>query len=384
MKRMRIGYLAAVLLAVFVLGGCGGGKEEEVHTPSRTDQSEEEEKYVEQSVKGGEYGSEGELLEQSVWQYGETVMYEREEDGLPYVVKNKEDGSIEQETCSWEENWEKKFKKKYVKTMSWQKLDDKTFYVYAIEYSMPPKKAYGDWEKYKSEFYAVHAYLLRLDAESGEIQEIPVPQKTNKEYYKELGKPVPAEENESMIYDIQIMPNGNFLLLTMEETMICDGVTGEKLCDLDLKRGENTGIYTAVGDGFVAVVTEDSQTHKCELHVFDSETGTEQHSIPLDFEEKRFDGETSYANFALGASADSVLIVYDKCIYKVDYGEEELKKVLDADENRMFYLTDEEYLYEAICMGEKDDYFVKMMKESENYNSRICHYFKKGTEKNEE
>lgn len=370
-------------MAGLLLCGCGGGKSEDVQTPSGTNQEEKEQQtYVEQSVKEG--SDEDDPIEQSVWQYGETEMYQTE-DGMPYVVKNEKDGSVVQDACSWEKNWEKKFKKKFIIVSNWQKWNDKIYYVVADEYSMDPKKVREDWKKYLDDFYEVHHYLLRLDYETGEIQEIPTPQQTNKEYYKELGRSVPTDVNpkEVVYYDIKVLPNGNFLLSSFGKPIICDGVTGEKLVDIDLNRGEDVGIYTAVGDGFVAAVTEDAAAHKCELHLFDSGTGAEQYTIPLDFEEKQIDENTSYVNFALGASEDSILILYDKCIYKMDYGDEQLEKVLDADENKMFYLPDEEYQYMSICMGEEGDFFVRMMKESENYHDRICHYFKKGTEKNE-
>lgn len=378
--------MTAVLMAGLLLCGCGSGKSEDVQTPSGTNQEEKEQQtYVEQSVK--ERSNEDDPIGQSVWQYGETEMYQTE-DGMPYVVKNMKDGSVKQDVCSWEKNWEKKFKKKFISILNWQKWNDKIYYVVANEYSMNPQKVREDWKKYRDDFYVVHNYLLRLDYETGEIQEIPTPQQTNKEYYEEHGDSIPEDENEKeiVLYEIQVLPDGNFLLKFFGKevtSIICDGVTGEKLADLDLNKGENVGVFTAVGDGFIAAVTEDFNAHKCELHVFDSETGAEQYTIPLDFEERQIDENTSYANFALGASEDSILILYDKCIYKMEYGDEQLEKVLDADENKMFYLPDEEYVYESICMGEEGDFFVRMTKESENYHDRICHYFKKGTEKNE-
>lgn len=374
--------MIAVLLTGLLLCGCGGDTSEDVQPPPRENTDEKDQQiYVEQSVKEGT--DEDDPIEQTVWQYGEIQMYQTEK-GMPYIVKNEKDGSVMQETCSWKKNWEKKFKKKFISIWSWQKINDKTYYVVADEYSMDPAKVRDDREENLKDFYVVHRYLLRLDYETGEIQEIPTPQQTSKEYYKELGRSMPADENEKEIfyyYHIQVLPNGNFLLLSFGKPVICDGVTGEKLVDLDLNRGEDVGLYTAVGDGFIAAMTEDAATHKCELHLFDSGTGTEQYNIPLDFQEKQIDEETSYVNFAMGASGDSIYFVYDKCIYKMDYGDEQLEKVLDADENKMFYLPDEEYEYESICMGEEDDYFVRMVKE---YNDRICHYFKKGIKNHEE
>lgn len=314
--------MLAVFLAGLLLCGCGG-KSEDVPAPPQTNQGEKDQQiYVEQFVK--EETDEDDPVVQTVWQYGEIQMYQTEK-GMPYIVKNEKDGSVVQEACLWEKNWEKKFKKKFIRIWTWQKINDKTYYVVANEYSMDPAKVRDDREENLKDFYVVHRYLLRLDYE-----------------------------------------------------------TGEKLVDLDLNRGENVGLYTAVGDGFIAAMTEDAAAHKCELHLFDSGTGTEQYNIPLDFQEKQINEEVSYVNFAMGASGDSIYFVYDKCIYKMDYGDEQLEKVLDADENRMFYLPDEEYEYESICMGEEDDYFVRMMKESENYHDRICHYFKKGIKNHEE
>lgn len=384
MKKIGTRCFAMILLAGFLLCGCGGKSEDEP-APLQTNQDEKEQQiYVEQSVK--EIKGDDDPLSQMVWQYGELQMYHTE-DGMPYLVKNEKDGSVVQDACSWEKQWEKKFKKKFISILNWQKWNDKTYYVVADEYSMDPAKVREDREKNLQNFYVVHRYLLRLDNETGEIQEIPTPQQTNKEYYKEQGDSIPEDENEKelVFYSIQVLPDGNFLLRLFGRKVtlaIYDGVTGEKLVDLDLNKGENVGVFTAAGDGFIAAVTEDFTVGKCELHVFDSKTGVEQYTVPLDFEHKQIDAETSYANFAMGASENSIFFVYDKCIYKMDYGDEQLEKVLDADENRMFYLPDEEYIYESICMGEEDDFFVRMIKESENYD-RICHYFKKGTEKNE-
>lgn len=382
------GVIAALLVAI-LLCGCGNSTEKRTQTGPKTNEKEvKKQEYIEQSVEvgGDEKEGEGMLLDsQTVWQYGDCLMYQRE-DGLPYVVQIKEDG-IMREACSWEKNWEKKFKKKYMSIGNWQKLNDKIYYVIAYENSMDPEKVRNDREKYLDDYYVVHQYLLRLNYETGEIQDIPLPQHTMKEYYKKQGEPLPADENGKQIVlcDIKVLPDGTFLMADMEKhPAICDGVTGEKLIELDLNVKGDVGVYTAVGDGFVAAVTEDYEASEYTLHLYDVKTGVEEYTIPLDFQFNRKTEDIAYANFALGASGDHVFYVYDKCIYKMDYGDEKLEKVLDADDGGMYYLPDEDYTYESICMGKQEDFYVRMYKESDDYEGLVCHYIKKGTNKNEE
>lgn len=378
--------IAAVLAAGLLFCGCGGSTSENVQTaPPQANQGEEEQQYLELVVKddeNDEAAKGGIPLWENIWTQNETKLY-KTDDKPPYLVRKMEDGTKEI-VQPWRKNWEKKFKKKFIEPSWYQLLNDQTVYILVEEYSMNPTKFYDNKKKYKDDFYTTHFYLLRMDVKTGEMTDIPIPQTTYEQYYKEKGEALPEDTNgkEVFWYDIQVQPNGNFILADYQETnWICNGVTGEKLADIDFRASGDGLVRLAVGDGFLAIVTENLSSRKYTLRFYDENTGKEQYHIPLDLQEGTDEYGDPFANFAMGASGSTLALIYNKCIYTVEYGDEQLEKVVDAEKDKTFYLPNEEMIYNDICMGTEEDFFVKMTKESDQ--ERIYHYFKKGTEKNE-
>lgn len=385
MKGNGMRCIAAVLAAGLLLCGCGGGTSENAQTaPPQINQGEEEQQYLELVVEDEEIEAErdGSPLWENIWTHNETKVYVAE-DKIPYMVQKMEDGS-KKIVQPWKKNWEKKFKKKFIEPGWYQLLNEQTMYILAEETSMDPEKFYDNRKKYKDDFYSTHFYLLRIDVTTGEMEDIPIPQTTYEQFYKKKGEALPADTNgkEVFWYDIRIQSNGNYILSDYEKTnWICNGVTGEKLADFDYSASGDGLLRLVVGEDFLAAVTFNYSSHKCTLRLYDGNTGKEQYTVPLDFQESTDVDGTPFVNFAIGVSGSTIAFVYDRCIYTMEYGDDQLEKVVDAEKDKTYYLPDEEMIYGNICMGEEDDFFVRMDKESEP--ERIYHYFKKGTEKNE-
>ncbi len=385
MRKMRKKVMMLVLLSGLLLCSCGDSEKEEERTP-QVRQKEERTEYLEQAVEGNEMEGmksgmvNGVLVPNSVEKSRTPYQIVFERNSSPYLRKLKEDGSTEK-LHSWAKNWKKKFKKKYLEVYSAEMLANEKLYLTVDEYSMDPGKYYDNEDKYKDLFYTTHRYLLGIDCESGEIREIPTPQDTYKERYKgrDMGD---LNEKEVAPYDIRFFPDGNFLLTeSATKFTIYNGITAEKMNDLDLSNEEaNNQFLYALGDGFVALGVWDEATGKFRLHMYDEMTGTEDSCVEMDdMEIKTTEDGDEVACYAVAARENTIILVSNQCIYQMDYGDEKLEKVVDAKENNMFYLTDDDYFYEGASIGPEDDYYIFFMDESGE--EKLCHYTKKGAKK---
>lgn len=385
MKKRNCKMVVMFLLFGLLLTGCGGDAADTTAPAYQGQQDNEKLEYMEQAVTledmkddGVSYSSMSLVTSMD----GKAYRVLRSEEGVPYLAE-QESGAWKICSCPWKEEWKKKFGGDEFLMADSHVLNEKTWYVQVYEQSMAPnRKLYEkEPEKYSQDYYTVHGYLIRIDRESGKIEEIPTPQTTNKEIFQESGKPLPENINEKEVCwsQIRFFSDGNFFLsdLGLNEG-VYNGVTGEQIVAMEVKA---TDMIYAMGNGFLASIGKDESTGEYLLHVFNELTGEEEYSVELELEEKENEFGISNVNVALGALDNTIVMVYDRCIYTMDYGEEEFKKVVDTEENRMFYLPDETYLYESVYMGEKGDFYLGLYKESDA--DRICHYIKKGTEDNE-
>lgn len=384
--------MALVLLTGLLLCGCGDGREESVQTaPPHNAGQVEEEQYLELVVEdaNSQGDRDGIPLWENNWNQRDDMRIYETTDKVPYMVKKSEAGTRER-IWPWKKNWEKKFKKKPIEPEWYQLLDDQTLYIFVAEFSADPQNFYKKQEEYKEDYYTVHYYLMRINVTTGAMEEVPTPQVTYEEFYKKKGEALPAEANGKEIYwyDIRMLSNGNFVLTDYQTiNRICNGITGEKMADLDFNASDDGLLSLAAGDDFVAAVTGTSNQnpHKFTLRLYDGNTGKEQYSIPLDLEESTDEYGDTYVNYCMSASEDKVALVYKQCIYTVEYGDDQVEKVVDAEKDKTYYLPDEEMRYNAIYIGTKDDFYVRMSKESSDQGQSewICHYSMKGTEENE-
>lgn len=380
--------LVVVFLVIgMLLTGCGGG-DADTAAPAYQGQREEEKlEYMEQALKLEDMKEDGvQFNSMSLVTSMEGKVYQvlQSEKGIPYLAEQEGD-EWKICPCPWEKEWKKKFGGDEFQTAEYHVLDEKTWYVQVYEQSMASNRELyeKDPEKYWEEYYTVHGYLMRIDRESGKMEEIPTPQTTAKEIYQELGESLPESVNGKEVCwaQIKFFPDGNFYLSDGGiDKGIYNGITGEQIVELDIKNSDM--IYCAIGNGFLASIGKDEGTGKYLLHVFNELTGVEEYSVELEMEEKENEYGVQAVNVALGALDHTIVMVYDRCIYTMDYGDEQFQKVIDAEESTMFYLPDEEYVYETVYMGEQEDFYLGLYKESDT--DRICHYRKKGTENNEE
>ena len=378
--RRREGRLAVMFLVFSLLvTGCGGAEGGGTTTSSRQGkQQEEEPKYIEQAVVLEDRKEDGvsyKGMSFTTSTEGKAYQVLQSEDGVPYLAEQEGEG-WKICPCPWEKDWKKQFANDKFLTGSGYVLDDKTWYVQVFEQTMAPdKERYEkDPEKYDQDYYTVHQYLMRIDRESGGVEEIPIPQTTMKQIYQSLGRKLPEGMNEKEVNwsEIKFFPDGNFFLYDMTHEGIYHGVTGEQITKMKLKNTDM--MYTATGNGFFASIGKDQSTGKYILHVINEGTGEEEYMVELDLEERENQYGVQAVNVALGALEDTIVMAYDRCVYTMEYGDDEFHKVMDSAEGTMFYLPDEEYEYDMVAMGEKEDFYMAMRKESDT--DRICHYAK--------
>lgn len=381
---MRKKVMMLVLLSGLLLCSCGDSEKEQKGTP-QVRQKEEKTEYLEQAVDSNEMEGmksglvSGVVVASNGGQESPTPYHVYVKNSIPYLLKYKEDGSTEK-IHSWAKNWKKKFQKKHLELYDAKMLANEKLYLVVEEYSMDPGKFYDNREKYKDLFYTTHRYLLCIDCESGEIREIPTPQDTYKERYKSQVKEE-VNEKEVAWYDIQFFPDGNFLLTDYNTIFtIYNGATGGKMTDLELNNKAQNQIAYALGDGFVAFGVWDKTAGKILLHIYDEMTGTEESCVEMDnIETKTTENGDEVACFAITACENTIALVCNQCIYQMDYGDEKFEKVVDAKENNMFYLTDDDYFYGSVSIGSEEDYYILFVDDSGE--EKLCHYTKKGAEK---
>lgn len=369
--------------AALLLCGCGGSPPEK-KAPRGGGQQDGRQQYLELQSENEEtdHVANGRAVWQAIWDKKMEPLYvpEKYDAGyVPYLIRSSGDGK---QFCyqPWEKEWKDKFKGKYPDVLSYQIINGRSLYIWVGEMSMNLMKYYDNKEKYRDDFYTVRYYLMKIDIETGDMQEIPIPHATYEEIYKRKGEPIPkwvANKREQYWYDIQILSNGNFLRIDDEKNRICDGSTGEEIATLDFEESGDKLLSLVSGEDFFAALTRNPSSHQYTLRLYDDASGTAQYTVPMEIEETENEEGDPMVNIALGASEDSILYIYDKCIYKMDYGEKEFKKVIDPEIDKTFYLSDESYRYSAVCMGKEEDYYVRMEKEGEEM---VCHYTKKGEE----
>lgn len=368
------------IICIVVLTSCGE-KDERTNVVKPKDNQEE---YLEQTVADLNFvdAAYGKLTQKTYVVSTEGELYRvlsDEKTNVPYLAKGNSNQQVI--PCTWKKNWQKKYSDEHFDTGSCYVINDEIFYVDLYELSMSIKKFEENSDKYADKFYMVHQFLLRINVKTGEIVEVPTPQITYGELYKERGESLEEGMKGEAVcgYNVLFFADGKYLLTDEAENQgIYDGISGEKLCDIEMDFSHVTNIVTA--NGFLACTQYDEATNSFVLHIINENTGQEEYELDLDVKVEKDDENEIVSNFAIGATDSTLCMVYEHAIYTMDYGDTKFAKIMDAGEQLMYYLPGE-YLYYGCYVGAEEDYYVNLYRESEGV--QLCHYVKKGSTNNE-
>lgn len=179
-----------------------------------------------------------------------------------------------------------------------------------------------------------------------------------------------------------VLKNGNIFLSSLDKSMcgLYNGKTYEKMTEgIDIS-GTICCTSFEVGDDFFVVGVLNRQTRNIEIHVY-AQDGQLQYTLPTDIkfnEERYFAG--GYQQIIVGVDKNEIIFATDTGIYSAEFGEKQLKMVVDVQRDKAYYLSPSYILCSdsSILKGENDDYYL-MIKKDEKYEmdkAFLCHYVK--------
>ena len=88
-----------------------------------------------------------------------------------------------------------------------------------------------------------------------------------------------------------------------------------------------------------------------------------------------------YPEICLGVSSDEIILATKGGIYSAEIGEKKFHVVVDAEEDKMYYLSSNYKLCDqsVILCGNDEDYYLAIKKEKDYSmdETYLCHYSKK-------
>lgn len=251
-------------------------------------------------------------------------------------------------------------------------------YITGVYMSVSQWKLWSDREKYMGEYYPRRRELLRIDEESGEITEIPLPQ----EYAREAVRGEPDEEPEAyhekeiITPDILVFADGNLLILSRSGHLsgIYSGVTGERLAELE---NYTDNIYCVrAGDGYFAYMKYNSESGEMDIEIRGEDANPEiVNTIPTGVKFDPAAGEWMELQFAV--CEDAIVMANRDGIFEAEPDGDAFTNVIRAEKDNVYYLSSDSYVILDVVGKHEDDYVVWLFnRESEAREDKLCRYTK--------
>lgn len=255
--------------------------------------------------------------------------------------------------------WLKEYKKRFPDGRFWLERykygADGCLYLYVAEYSCDRVMyRYRYYENHKIPFERVKNHLLKVNEETGEVTEIPLPEQVSRdaEDYKIPERFIAGVAR----LEFCVYSDGTLLLMQEGENRgeLYDGVTGSKLADISL---ENRASDVYSGDGFWVYASRNQVSKKLEVNVMDEDMGL-LYSIPTEVE---YD-ESRHLHMALGTKENTILMVCGEGVYEAELDEKEFRYIAGHKTDNFYHLWPDWYglKVNSIYKGNEEDYYVAM------------------------
>ncbi len=282
---------------------------------------------------------------------GNVVLYPMLMDGSFAKLKFV-DGIWEKEPITWLEDFRKIFGDSQMESGSWWLGNDgclyATFYYAEYEYGNP--------------------HLVKIEEESGEVTTVNLGggtkvngEVTGENFFNEL----------SVFADGNLCVTGGVEISEGAPVEVYDGESGEKITDVELRSGIVTNVMA--GDDFVAYIVTNEVTDTLQAIVCDEMTGKIINTIETEI---IYNPKTVWTDIAFGVWGCDIVIACRDGIYEAEYGEKEFEKVVDASVDPVFYLQDEDAMFENVVYKNiKEEYMLnKYSHTGEGVNEKLCLY----------
>lgn len=279
-------------------------------------------------------------------------------------------------SSSWLDELLEERKDKNYEITDYQYGKDGYLYITGEYMSINQIKFWSNRDKYMEDYYTVGQELLRVNEDSGEITEIPLPQ----EYARDA---VPREqmgdyhEKEIVTPEISVFADGNLLITGYYGHIsgIYSGVTGEKLVELE-NLTENDYEVKA-GDGFFATMQYNSQSGKMEVKVT-GEDGKPINTIPTGVEYNPQSNEGM--NCRIAVSENTIVMANSMGIFEAEPESDSFTNVINVEKDNLYYLTPDGYDIVKVIGKYNEDYAVWVFDRDADVDAesvdKVCWYTK--------
>lgn len=360
--------MTAAMVAAMVLCGCETASEPEKPMdkgPEQTADAQKSSSYVEQvfpiliqkdEIMKGYSVSDEEVVLDSKGNYVQIVGLSNKKEPLKYHYAKiqLEDGKWVKKEAPWLETINQEHKDYDIRDY-WYGSNGE-LYVSIEQKNMN----LAEWEKYwydkkqkkKPDIYTMRMHLWKVNEETNEVTEIPVPKeavRSQKDLNKEMiergmatKKELDGPDKGIVACGIRTFPDGNLLIRNYGrldgEMEIYSGATGEKLADLSGVVGLNSSFAdVCIGNDFLAFVIENEEG-EFEIRVIGENgklrniisTGIEYYEMAKDYPEG--------VSYNICAEGDLIQFVINGGIYEAQVDGDSFEKVVDAEKNDLPYL----------------------------------------------
>ncbi len=226
---------------------------------------------------------------------------------------------------------------------------DGCLYLEYNQYSMPFEVYNQNVEKYKDDYYLVQNYLYKIDEETGEVSELPMPA----EKQEDGGK------NEIKYGSVSVLANGDYVLLSGNVFEVRSAVTGEKKNSLPFGENRQRMHMPYAGDDFVCWRETNKDTDEIEIYMCNAD-GSGLYKLPTGETFETDKGGARVANsIAMGVRENTVMLATSDGIFEADCGDDEFCKVVGDEKDNLYYLgSDNYYALGDVYISAQGEYYV--------------------------
>ena len=301
-----------------------------------------------------------------------------------YCVK-MQDGLWEEVEIAWKNKINEMLNSKNVVIDHYSYTDDGVLYLTINEYSLYPRVYYDNKEKYQNDYYLVDQYCFRINEKKQQVERLNFPKVNAKDYYNvnKLDNAQYVKKDQLLPNIITVLKNGSIFIGSYDEAKsgLYDAKTCKKIAGkLNISQVACCTEIVA-GDDFFALGVLNQETGMVDIRVY-SQDGKLQYTLPTDVSynaDQLYSGQ--YPEICLGVSSDEIILATKGGIYSAEIGEKNFHVVVDAEEDKMYYLSSNYKLCDqsVILCGNDEDYYLAIKKEKDYSmdETYLCHYSKK-------